>query len=808
MPVERTNTIYHDIDRAHFSYEILIRFTAGVDPREIETLKGALGAETLATTALTGIQHLRVQDGTDLDALLRVLNTSALVEMTDLNYQIAPAAVEETFVPDDALLDIQWGMENTGTIPDFGNNNLRQTMQNIAVADADIDATGAWAHATGAGVVVAVIDTGIDLDHPDLDDNLWINTGEIAGNGIDDDGNGYIDDVHGFDFGGDQINVIGDRDSDVSDVDGHGTHVAGIIAAEGDNGIGVTGVAYEADIMVLRVGSDDSDSLSGFAILEAIEYAADNGARISNNSYGPLGAFHRSTIEAAGEVGHLFVYAAGNSAQNQDLINPSSTIYDLDNVIAVAASSLDDTLASFSNFGANTVDLAAPGHFIPSTYLNGGYAFLSGTSMAAPHVAGAAALALSIDPSLTVSQLVDAILGSVDQVAALDGQVTTGGRLNIANLVSGLLPTILPPTLPLIQGTSLDERLTGTNEAEEIDGLSGNDRIDGKGGDDILRGGRGKDQLNGGEGADLMIGGSGDDSYVVDDLGDVIVEERGSGGDGVKASISYTLGENVEKLTLTGTLDLSGTGNELNNRLNGNDASNTLSGLDGKDVLFGNGGEDVLFGGDGNDKLTGGGGADMMHGGLGNDVYTVDHADDQIFEEAEEGADTVITTVSHLLSDNVEILILNRSAGDIDGTGNDLNNTIAGSDGSNLLIGLGGNDRIEGKSGEDTLEGGEGADNLNGGDGADLINGGAGVDVLTGGSGADMFLFMAGASSARDRISDFEAGEDKIVLDGLSVTALINSGRNTLARLDSGDEILFFGVATDELDLDIDFMMT
>ncbi|MEM7178733.1 MAG: S8 family peptidase [Pseudomonadota bacterium] len=409
--------VFHDSTRSHFGNEILIRFAGDADPLAIGTLKTALGATTLGTTSLTGIEHLRVPEGSDLDGILRDLNRNPLVEMTDLNYQIAPADTAQRFIPDDPLYALQWSLENTGLLPDFGNPGLQAQMEAIAEPDADIDAADAWEQASGDGVVVAVIDTGIDLDHPDLDDNLWVNPGEIAGNGIDDDNNGYIDDVHGYDFGGASIRVRDDGDSDPSDTNGHGTHVAGIIAAEGGNGTGIVGAAYEAEIMVLRVGSDDSRSLSGFAILEAIEYAAANGARVSNNSYGTLGAFHRSTIEAVAALDHLFVYAAGNSGRDQDLLDPTRTIFDLPNVIAVGASTLDDSLASFSNYGATTVDLAAPGEYIASTYLDGGYAFLSGTSMAAPHVTAAAALALSINPALTATAVIDAILASVDPIA-------------------------------------------------------------------------------------------------------------------------------------------------------------------------------------------------------------------------------------------------------------------------------------------------------------------------------------------------------------------------------------------------------
>lgn len=825
MTIQPGTSVFHDIERAHYADEVLVRFAADADPSGVAALVSAMEATTLGTTSLTGIHHLKVPEGTDLDALLRVLNSSDLVEMTDLNYQIASAAVAETFVPNDPIYDTQWGLENTGTLPDFGNPGLQNFLTSIAEDDADIDASGAWPHATGDGVVVAVIDTGIDLDHPDLDDNLWVNTGEIAGNGIDDDGNGYIDDVHGYDFGGAAINVINDGDSDVSDTDGHGTHVAGIIAAEGNNGIGVTGVAYEAELMVLRVGSDDSQSLSGFAILEAIEYAASMGARVSNNSYGPLGAFHRSVIEAAGAVGHLFVYAAGNDAQDQDPFNPANTIYDLSNVVAVAATSLDDTLASFSNFGGDTVDLAAPGHYIASTYLNGGYAFLSGTSMAAPHVAGAAALALSINPNLSVEELADRLRGSVDQIAGLNDQVITGGRLNVASLVEGLLPEPEPDpqpdpepdpepepepevvVLPRIEGTSGANTLNGTSAAEEIDGLAGNDTIKGNGGDDRLIGGTGNDKLNGGTGADTLIGGIGNDTYTIDNVNDVLVENANEGSDRVISSVSLVLGENFEKLDLTGSEDIDGTGNAGRNTITGNSGANSLSGGDEKDTLRGGAGDDTLIGGEGNDSLSGDEGADIMIGGNGTDRYSVDNIGDQVIEEADGGKDHVQSSVTFTLSAHVENLTLGKNAGNIDGFGNDKNNKISGTNGDNLLQGFTGHDRLEGKQGNDTLVGNEGADKLFGNEGDDLLNGGLGADLLVGGSGADMFLFGSETGGKEDRINDFEIGNDKLVLDSVTVASTAATGGNTMITLSSGNEILLVGVSTSELDLDIDVIL-
>ncbi|MBY8976550.1 S8 family serine peptidase [Rhodobacteraceae bacterium NNCM2] len=768
MSLGSDGVVYHNIHRAHFADEILVRFADNAAPEDTARLKAALGAVTLSTTPLTGIERLQLPAGSDLDMVLRRLNANPLVEMTDLNYQIDAVETGEVFLPDDPLYGIQWGLENTGVIPDFGNPGLQQTMQQIAVADSDIDAGSAWTVSTGAGVIVAVIDTGIDFDHPDLDDNLWFNQDEIAGNGIDDDNNGYIDDINGFDFGGASLGVIGDGDNDLTDLDGHGTHVAGILAAEADNGIGVTGAAFDAEIMALRVGSDDSTLLSGFAILEAIEYAAANGARISNNSYGPLGAFHRSVIEAAGALGHLFIYAAGNDSEDQDLLDPSDTIYDLDNVIAVAATTLDDSLASFSNFGETTVDLAAPGHYIASTYLNGGYAFLSGTSMAAPHVAGAAALALAINPALTVAELVELILSTVDQVDSLDGLVTTGGRLNIANMVASLTST--PPQDGGDDGTdpgdgtdvvdlSGDDTIEGTRGNDTLVGGDGNDHLIGRGGMDTLQGDAGSDSIFGGKGDDLIYGGLDDDH---------------------------------------------------------------LEGLIGSDTIFGGEGEDFILGGRGRDVIDGGGGADFMSGGGGNDFYFVDHVEDRVQETSTGGVDTVSSTISWQLGETFEHLILQSaqvidalpSSGDgtvspqaiLYGTGNDRSNQITGSDDQNVLDGLKGADTILGNGGNDTIYGGDGNDFLRGGSGDDLIVAGKGHDDLGGGEGADSFLFSYNNLKTRNTIVDFDLDEDVILLEGETVASMADDGGDTLVTLSSGIEILMTGISAAEIDADTHFI--
>ena len=274
-----------------------------------------------------------------------------------------------------------------------------------------VNAPEAWAAGfSGEGVTIAVVDTGVDLDHPDLVDNLFINAGEIEGYGIDDDGNGFIDDVHGYDFAG--------RDADPNDVGGHGTHVAGIVAA-GLNGFGATGVAPDATILPVRVLGDNGSGSSN-AVAAGIRYAADQGADIINLSLG--GGFSQAiqaAIDYAQDLGSFIVAAAGNEGASAPSFPARfSSVYD--NVLSVGAHNSSGTIAGFSNDvgSSGSVQIDAPGVGVFSTYVGGRYATLSGTSQAAPNVAGVAALALSANPDLTPDELRNLLVGGTTTAAA------------------------------------------------------------------------------------------------------------------------------------------------------------------------------------------------------------------------------------------------------------------------------------------------------------------------------------------------------------------------------------------------------
>ena len=386
------------------------------------------------------IPHSRVSV-VDLPADLSVNEAVALyqaspqVEYAEPDYEVTLA--QSALAPNDPSFSNMYGLNNTG--------------QTGGTPDADIDAPEAWSATTGRlDTVVAVIDTGVDINHPDLDDNIWTNPDELAGNGIDDDGNSYVDDVHGWDFANDDASAF-----DSAADDKHGTHVAGTIAAEGDNGVGIAGVTWQVKIMPLKFISPGKGYISDAA--EALRYAVDEGVKISNHSYGYYdycgGCFSktlRDAVDYAAGNEHLVVAAAMNGGSDwvgddndQDPVYPASHegVNGGANVISVAASDQRDVLTSFSNYGLKSVDLAAPGQSIYSTYPNNTYGNGTGTSMASPHVAGAAALVKAQNPDLAAAGIKARLLESVDKKVSLEGKMVSGGRLN-AGRALGVAPMI------------------------------------------------------------------------------------------------------------------------------------------------------------------------------------------------------------------------------------------------------------------------------------------------------------------------------------------------------------------------------
>ena len=329
---------------------------------------------------------------------------------------LARATAQDTYWP------LLWGLHNTG-----------QSILNVSgTADADMDVPEAWAGATGAGVKVAVVDSGIQLDHPDLAGRLATNPAESGAgketNGVDDDGNGLVDDWRGWDF-------IQD-DNEPDDVRGHGTHVAGTIAAVNGNGAGITGVAYDAQVINLRaLGNDGTGPWSGIA--EAFDLAGDMDARIVNASLGGVGSIPAITQVFNSHPDTLFVVSAGNDEVN---LETGTDYYPCEapaaNVICIGASDNSDALADFSNYGTTAVDVFAPGVSVVSTHLSSGYVYMNGTSMASPNVSGVAALLLARNPALTTAQLKQTLMSTVDAKPGLLS--ITGGRVNAADALASV----------------------------------------------------------------------------------------------------------------------------------------------------------------------------------------------------------------------------------------------------------------------------------------------------------------------------------------------------------------------------------
>lgn len=361
--------------------------------------------------------------------------------------------------PNDPFFEYLWGLENTG--------------QENGTGDADVDAPEAWDLAQGSeDVVVAVIDTGVDYDHPDLRANMWTNPGEVPGNGIDDDGNGYVDDLHGWNAQGNNGNPQDDN--------GHGTHVAGTIGAVGNNNLGVTGVAWRVSIVALKflTAEGGGSTVDAIECLDYVHRLRDRGVNIiaTNNSWGGVPVMDRALYEAvqrSHQRGILFVAAAGNEGRNNDVQPDFPSNFDLPNVISVAATDRNDRLADFSNVGAANVDLAAPGVEILSTvprFVDPSlpYRFLSGTSMAAPHVTGAVVLLKSHIPSLGHLAIKERMLGTGDPLTSLQGRTVTGRRLNVHNALIGTAPTPVEGPELEVQVTARRVYLLGRGAAVRV----------------------------------------------------------------------------------------------------------------------------------------------------------------------------------------------------------------------------------------------------------------------------------------------------------------------------------------------------
>lgn len=399
--------------------EVLVKFKSGVSQAAIESLTERLNDRVEDRIEnLEGWEAIDDLDNADASAIVAEYSKLPEVEYAEPNFEIN---LDERLVrldpifPQDPQFNDQWALANSG--------------QRGGKEGADISATLAWARTTGSeDVVVAVLDTGVDYSHEDLIQNMWMRPATMAP--YQDSELGTVDDLRGF-------NAF-DNASDPMDDNGHGTHCAGIIGAEGENNLGIAGVNWKVKIMPLKFMTAGGSGTTKDAI-EAINYVIERkkagvNVRIISASWGSTQKSRalESAIRKAGEAGVLFVAAAGNSTVDNDRNPHYPSSYNLPNVISVAALDRNDQLASFSNYGAKSVAVAAPGVEILSTWLNNEYEEKSGTSMATPVVSGVAALIIAQNPDISVTELRKRIMDASDPIVALKGKTVTGGRINAA----------------------------------------------------------------------------------------------------------------------------------------------------------------------------------------------------------------------------------------------------------------------------------------------------------------------------------------------------------------------------------------
>jgi len=424
---------------------ILVKVKPGVTMSRLEAFHHANSNTVLRTfSAIGNLQVVKLPPGVLAKTAIQRITRSGLVDYAEPDY-----ILQGFLLPGDPKFVNQWALDNQG--------------QSSGISGADIHAISGWDLQTDAtGIVVAVIDSGIRYTHEDLAANMWINPGEIAGNGIDDDHDGYIDDIYG-------ISALKDT-GDPNDDYGHGTISAGVLGAVGNNGKGITGVAWKVQLMACQFLDAQFQGMVSDAI-QCIDYARSKGARIINASWG-MPTYNSQAlydaIDSTRQAGMLFVAAAGNFGNNSDTTSPIyPASFSLDNIISVAATDYSDALTSWSSYGPTTVDLAAPGLAVLSCAWDNDSAYVSdsGTSLSAPLVAGACALAWARFPGDSYLQIKNRILTGVDQLPSLAGKCVTGGRLNLAKVLASTEPSL--PILQVLGYTNAQFRLrliAGTNQ--------------------------------------------------------------------------------------------------------------------------------------------------------------------------------------------------------------------------------------------------------------------------------------------------------------------------------------------------------
>jgi len=437
-------------DRRYVAGQILVTLRASADAvTDADAGEFVAGVRAASFSRLTtGRQRaallVDLDPGTSVEEAVREASSDPRVEYAEPNYLIYPQ-----LIPNDTSFPQEWQLYNNG----FGTPG------------ADIDATRAWDLTTGSDdIVVAVVDTGVYLQHPDLAPNAWVNPREIPDNGIDDDNDGFIDDVNGWNFVNGKPGTFDDPSSD-----SHATIVTGLIGAVGNNGIGISGVAWHVKLMSVKfIGSQSGTTANA---IKSINYVIDQkrrgtNVRVINASWGGPGdsSTLKQAIKDAGDAGIVFVCAAGNGGTDgvgddleevQDF--PSSWGTDVPSIIAVAALDSRDRLAGFSNYGHSVVHVGAPGVNVYSTYVFDGYNYGTGTSFSAPLVSGIAALLLSREPGLSPVDVKERIVRTADPVASLASKTLSSGRANAYNALTNTIPHA--PTKPVVGAVSTTKKV-------------------------------------------------------------------------------------------------------------------------------------------------------------------------------------------------------------------------------------------------------------------------------------------------------------------------------------------------------------
>lgn len=418
----------------HIKGEIIIQLneTAKISTKEqverIRTSLSAFGIKRLRSLHTDSkLLIMKIADDGDLKSAINKLEALPWVAFAEPNFKLKAltSSDSKTGKPNDPMFEKNWSLRNSGQI-------IRSSKRGKIGADVNVMPLWIQGIVGSKKIIVAVIDTGVDWNHEDLKENIYTNPGEagvLASNGKDDDNNGFVDDVHGWNF---QNNTNKSMDDNH-----HGTHCSGTIGAVGNNGIGIAGVNWNTNILPIKFLDKDGSGDAADAI-EGINYAVKMGARVLNNSWGG-GAYSKAlkdAIEKANKKSVIFVAAAGNNSLNIDVSPSYPASYEVANVISVAATTSWDEKASFSNYGLKTVHIAAPGEDIYSTFPNNQYGYLSGTSMAAPHVTGIVALMLSVNPKLTPLEIKESLIRSAQPVAELKNYVLAHGRANVFNAIN------------------------------------------------------------------------------------------------------------------------------------------------------------------------------------------------------------------------------------------------------------------------------------------------------------------------------------------------------------------------------------